>query len=135
MAPKGVDDMPTKPQVECERHHPSLNVSDLAAAVDFYTNKLGFQLAFTWGEPPTMAGVNLGHVQMFLERGTPGPQGCQVYFVVDDADALFEFQRANGVEVAAPPEDRFYGLRDYAIRDLDGYRLSFGHHLLTLDRP
>lgn len=127
--------MSTKPQVKCEQHHPSLCVCDVIAAADFYTNKLGFQLAFTWSDPPTMAGVNLGHVQLFLEQGTPGPRGCYVYFVVDDADALYEFQRANDVEIVVPPADRPYGLRDYAVRDLDGYRLTFGHRLLNAGPP
>ena len=126
---------PAKPQVECEQQHPSLYVRDLGAAADFYTSKLGFRLGFTGGDPPTMVGVNLGRVQMFLEQGTPGPQGCSVYFVVDDADALCEFQRANGVEIIVPPEDRAYGLRDYSVRDLDGYRLSFGHRLLNAGPP
>jgi uncharacterized glyoxalase superfamily protein PhnB len=106
-------------------------VTDIVAAVDYYTSKLGFQLGFTWGEPPTFAGVNLGQVQVFLEQGTPVPQGCSVYFVVDDADALFEFQRSQGVEIVVPPDDRPYGLRDYAVRDLHGYRLVFGHVLLN----
>jgi catechol 2,3-dioxygenase-like lactoylglutathione lyase family enzyme len=126
---------PTAPQVECEQHHPRLSVSDVAAAAEFYTKKLGFQLAFTWGTPPTMAGVNLGRAQVFLDQGTPGPQGCSVHFVVDDADALYEFQRGNGVEVVARPEDRPWGLRDYAVRDLYGYRLDFGHHLLNAGPP
>lgn len=117
------------PQVEAERLHPSLAVTDVQAAADFYTKKLGFTLGFTWGEPPTMAGVNLGDVQVFLEQGTPGPQGCLVYFVVGNADELFEFQRANGIEIVEPPDDRPYGLRDYMVRDLYGYRLSFGHYI------
>ena len=33
---------PAVPHVECEQLHPALRVSDLRAAVDFYTNKLGF---------------------------------------------------------------------------------------------
>jgi len=123
------------PQVDCEQHHPSLSVSDVLAAADFYTTKLGFELAFTWGEPPTMAGVNLGHVQVFLEQGTPSPQGCAVYFVIGDADELYEFQRASGVEIVAPPGDRPYGLRDYTVRDLYGYLLSFGHRLPDAGGP
>ena len=123
------------PPVECERHHASLCVPDVLAAVDFYTNKLGFTLAFTWGTPPAFAGVNLGQVQIFLEQGTPAPQGCAVYFVVDDADALFEFQRANGARVIQPPDDRPWGLRDYSVADLHGYRLTFGHHLLNAGPP
>ncbi|MGH9905054.1 MAG: VOC family protein [Pyrinomonadaceae bacterium] len=115
--------------------HAGLPVSDVIAAADFYTKKLGFKLAFTWGEPPTMAGVNLGHVQIFLEQGSPNPNGCSVYFVVGDADELYEFQRANGVEVVVSPEDRAYGLRDYTVRDLHGYQLTFGHRLNVATPP
>ncbi len=127
--------MPVTPDIDCEQHHPALRVSDVPAAVDFYTKRLGFKLAFTWGEPPEMAGLNLGRVQMFLEQGTPGPTGCSVYFVVGDADELYEFQRANGVDVVEPPGDRPYGLRDYRVRDLYGYELGFGHHLFNAGPP
>src|SRR5688500_2016267 len=50
---------PAVPKVDCERHQPCLSVSDVAAAAEYYTTKLGFTMGFTWGEPPTMAGVNL----------------------------------------------------------------------------
>ena len=119
------------PQIECEQHHAGLAVSDVSAAVEFYTTKLGFGLGFTWGEPPTFAGVNLDHVQIFLAEGTPSPSGCSVYFLVGDADELYAFHRANGVEIAQTIDDREYGIRDYVIRDLNGYLLCFGHHLLN----
>jgi uncharacterized glyoxalase superfamily protein PhnB len=112
---------PAVPEVECEQVHPSLSVGDVQAAAEFYTKQLGFWLAFIFGDPPSMAGVNLGNVQMFLELGTPCSTGCSVYFVVDNADELYEFQRANGVETVQPPGDREYGLRDYRVRDLNGY--------------
>jgi catechol 2,3-dioxygenase-like lactoylglutathione lyase family enzyme len=126
---------PAAPDVDCEQQHPALSVGDVLAAVDFYTTKLGFKLAFTGGDPPAMAGVNLGHVQVFLEKGTPTPQGYAVYFVIGNADELYEFQRANGVEIVLPPEDRAYGLRDYRIRDLYGYELVFGHRLFNEGPP
>lgn len=126
---------PIPPQVDCERQHPTLPVPDVAAATDFYTTKLGFTLGFTWGDPPGIAGVNLGKVQMFLERGTPNPGGCSVYFVVGDADELHEFHRAGGVQVVVPLEDRVYGLRDYRVRDLHGYELNFGHYIYTTGDP
>ena len=59
------------PFVECEQIHAGLAVTDIDAALEFYTKKLGFTKAFTWGDPPTFAGVNLGKVQMFLQKGTP----------------------------------------------------------------
>jgi catechol 2,3-dioxygenase-like lactoylglutathione lyase family enzyme len=120
------------PFIECDQVHACLAVSDIAAAVDFYTQKLGFKLGFTWGgDPPTFAGVNLGKVQMFLQKGTPNPKGCSVFFLVGDADQLCEFHRANGVEITEAIDDRNYGIRDYGVRDLYGYKLSFGHHLLN----
>jgi catechol 2,3-dioxygenase-like lactoylglutathione lyase family enzyme len=123
------------PEVECEQHHASLTVADVDEAVEFYTTKLGFRRGFTGGEPPTIAGVNLGQVQIFLERGTPAPQGASVYFVVGDADALHDFHRRNGVEIAVPIDDREYGLRDYSVRDLHGYPLVFGHRLSMAEGP
>jgi catechol 2,3-dioxygenase-like lactoylglutathione lyase family enzyme len=128
---------PTVPFIECEQTHAGLAVSDLAAALEFYTRKLGFQQAFTWGDPPTFAGVNLGKVQMFLAAGTPtpSPDTGAVYFLVGDADALYEFHRRNGVEIAQEIGDRPYGIRDYTVRDLNGYYLEFGHHLLNAGPP
>jgi catechol 2,3-dioxygenase-like lactoylglutathione lyase family enzyme len=118
-----------RPNITCKHHHTGLFVSDLDEAINFYTNKLGFQLAFKWSEPPALAAVNLGHAQIFLERGEPSPKGCYMYFVINDAGAFYEFHRNNGVEIVVPIADRDYGLRDYAVRDLHGYVMSFGHGL------
>jgi catechol 2,3-dioxygenase-like lactoylglutathione lyase family enzyme len=126
---------PGAPVIECEQHHATLAVSDVAAAVEFYTAKLGFWVPFTEGDPPTFAGVNLGEVQIFLERGEPSPKGCAIYFLVGDADELYDFHRAQGVEVVYPPGDRPYGIRDYEVRDLNGYRLRFGHRLPDAGPP
>ena len=78
------------PFIECEQVHAGLAVTDIPTAVEFYIKKLGFQQAFTWGEPQTFAGVNLGKVQMFLAKGTPtpSPDTGAVYFLVGDADQL-----------------------------------------------
>ncbi len=119
-------------EIECEQEHAVLAVPDILAATNFYATKLGFNVAFTWGEPPSYAGVNIGNVQIFLNRGEANPKGIEVYFVVGNADELCEFQRANGVQVVVEPGDREYGLRDYRVRDLNGYELSFGHRIYNV---
>jgi len=126
---------PPPPTVECEQQHPIFAVADLAAAVRFYTTKLGFMQAFLWGDPPTMAGVNLGREQIFLQQGAPSPKGLSVYFVVGDADNLHAFHRANGVDIVGEPGDRPYGLRDYSVKDLDGYVLTFGQRCTIDEGP
>jgi catechol 2,3-dioxygenase-like lactoylglutathione lyase family enzyme len=123
----------TAPTIDCDRMHPLLLVSDIPAAVDFYTHKLGFTHGFTWGEPPEMAGMNLGTVSIHLYKGDS--KGNNVFFVVGDADELFEFQRSNGVEVIVEPGDREYELRDYRIRDPWGNELSFGHYIQHIGPP
>jgi catechol 2,3-dioxygenase-like lactoylglutathione lyase family enzyme len=123
--------MKKKPEIYCERFHATVFVRDVVAAVDFYTKKLGFTRGFLWGDPtPTFAGVNLGDVQIFLEQGKPN--GTVLSFVVGNADELLEYQRANGAEVVEPIADRHYGVRDYAVRDLDGNYLSFGHYIYNV---
>lgn len=117
------------PPVDVEQYHASLRVANLQAAIEFYTTRLGFVHAFSWGDPPTMAGVNLGETQVFLEGGTPAPNGCSLYFVVDNTDELYAFHRTNGVRILEPPGDREWNFRDYTVRDLDGYALTFGHRL------
>ena len=99
--------------------------------MEFYTKKLGFRAGFTWGDPPSIAGVNLGSVQMFLEHGTPNPTGCEVYFVVGNADELYEFQRAGGVEIV---EHRATGVRSARLQGAGPARLrllGFGHHIFN----
>lgn len=126
----------TAPDVDVEQHHASLAVRDIPAAVDFYTKKLGFWCPFTWGEPPTFAGVNLGdNVQIFLREGTPDPNGSVVFFVIGDADELYEFHRANGVEIFEEPSDKPWGFRNYTVRDLEGHYLVFGQRLQQSQPP
>lgn len=126
---------PERPNVECEQQHAQIRAPDLDAAIDFYTEKLGFTLGFRWGEPTNFAGVNLGNQQIFLERGEVRPNGVAAFFVVGDADALHDYQCANGVEIVVPIDDREYGLRDYRVRDLNGCEISFGHNLFNAGEP
>jgi len=121
--------------VECDRHHAGLSVRDVPAAVEYYTDKLGFSLGFTWGDPPTFAGVTLGETQIFLQQGRPSPDGLSVYFMVNDADALHDFHKDRGVEIVVAPGDRLYELRDYTVRDLHGYQLTFGHPIYNVGPP
>jgi catechol 2,3-dioxygenase-like lactoylglutathione lyase family enzyme len=123
------------PRVDCARQHASLPVRDMRTALAFYT-AMGFEVTFTWEEPPTFAGVRLGESEIFLElTGEGDRRGGTVCFEIGDADELFEHQRAGGAEVIAPPADRPYGIRDYMIRDPDGNRLVFGHPIYTLGEP
>ncbi len=111
---------------------PVLQVADVAASEKFYCEKLGFRSHGTWGEGPDFAIVQHGRVTIALDKARdagamPTNQYWAAYIYVEDADALCEQVRRNGVEILREPEDMPYGLRDFDIRDLDGHVLAFGH--------
>jgi Uncharacterized protein conserved in bacteria len=119
------------PEVSCGSVFPLMPVSDVSAAIDYYTRQLGFKLGFTWGDPPKFAGVNLGEVSVHLSANGPGAPASAAYFVVSDAEELFDFHISNGVTVVESPADRDYGLRDYRVKDPWGNELGFGHYIYS----
>jgi catechol 2,3-dioxygenase-like lactoylglutathione lyase family enzyme len=121
-----------RPIIECEQFHPGFQVPDVSAAADYYVNILGFRLVF---KTPQIAGVDLGGVSLHLMQGSPNPAGCSLYFVIGDADELYDYHKANGANILLPPTDQHYELRDYRIRDLNGYELVFGHRIYSMGAP
>jgi uncharacterized glyoxalase superfamily protein PhnB len=115
--------------IHCDKLHPTISVADVAAAMTYYVDTLGFERGFVFGDPPATGGVNLGDVQIMMVRGVPSPAGWSIYFVVDDVDALHDLHVARGADVRSEPTDQPYDLRDYEVRDLHGHRLRFGQHL------
>ena len=58
---------------------PILNVSDFAASMSYFTERLGFRKAWDWGDPPNFGCVARDHIEIFLchnGQGQPGT-GCR----------------------------------------------------------
>ena len=107
---------------------PVLSVADTQSAVRFYQDTLGFHVEFSYGD---YVGLRLDQVVLHLCRPSPGHPagGGSVYLFCDDVDDYFGTIRARGAAPDIEPGDRHYGMRDFAIKDPDGNRLSFGHDL------
>ena len=107
---------------------PMLWVPDVAAAARFYCDLLGFQIA---AQMETWAALEKDGAELMLSAPNEherysGPKFTgSLYFRVDDPDALWKEigARAN---VVYPIETFDYGMREFAIRDLNGYILQFG---------
>jgi catechol 2,3-dioxygenase-like lactoylglutathione lyase family enzyme len=125
---------------------PILNVSDFAASVAWF-GALGWAPGFEWGEPPSFGSVYSGHCEIFLcvgGQGGRGPRphapsfgpgsdeaaerGVWLSVWVDDVDALHATCLAHGIDVAWPPTDMPWGVREMHVRHPDGHvlRLSRG---------
>jgi uncharacterized glyoxalase superfamily protein PhnB len=120
----------TTPNVQCRQLFPTVLVDDIKAAADFYIKRLGFQEGFIWGDPPTFAGLRLGDTTLHLQQGMSYITGrSAVGFLIGNADELYDFHRANNVEILEPIDDRPYGWRDYSVKDPYGNALIFGHYI------
>ena len=114
---------------------PILAVPDVKATVEYYRDKLGFTLDFLYGDPPTHGAVSRGEwttecVRIQLTQASDstanGSSGALSIFMGPDIDELCERYRANGVPIEREPATQPWGMREFAIRDCNGYLLRFG---------
>ncbi len=121
---------------------PELFVPDVNAAVRYYSERLGFD---TWrvernGERAVFAIVTLGSaILMFAHESLYGAMGgdtsgrrgacIDIRIMVEDVNAVHRLCRENDVAIVHDIADRYYGLRDFVIADLNGFRLRFASAL------
>lgn len=111
-----------------ERSTAILAVTDVVATAGFYTGTLGFRLGWLWGEPASFGSIAYGKGEIFLCRDpelAARSAGHQHYFTAEDVDGLYERHRAAGAPVVEPLENKPWGMREYTVRDPDGYLLRF----------
>jgi len=114
--------------MKIESVSPILSVNDLAQSIDFYRHALGFDLAWSWGDPPDIAAVCRDNIEITLtQRMGAKPAGAaHVYLGVSGIDDYYAALVGAGVTVVVPIGDRPYGMRDFRIADPSGNELSIG---------
>jgi catechol 2,3-dioxygenase-like lactoylglutathione lyase family enzyme len=102
---------------------------DLLASRDFYTNLLGFEVAFEsdWyiqvtspAEPKLELGIIQQDHELIPQAFQASPQGTYLTAIVADVDAIYARARSMNVQVLQPPKDEFYGQRRMLITDPNG---------------
>lgn len=90
--------------------------------------KLGFDYAWSWGDPPELAAVCRDKVEITLtQRADAKPVGAShIYLDVAEVDAYYNSVVEAGVTIVVPIADRAYGMRDFRIADPSGNELSIG---------
>jgi catechol 2,3-dioxygenase-like lactoylglutathione lyase family enzyme len=124
---------------------PELQVTDLAASLDFYTRVLGFAVAYSRPEEG-FAMLEREDVSLMLEQTTgpgrritttpferPFGRGINFQIVASDVDALAARIQAEGYPLFIALEERRYRVRQgrhvvqrqFVVADPDGYLLRF----------
>lgn len=109
-------------------------VEDPLATAKFYQQKLGFDITFTWGEPPDYVvtnreqAVNIHFVKK-QDDFRPSKQHVSQYIFVHELDKLFQELVETGVEILQPVKTQEWGMREFNILDPNGFMLCFGTHV------
>jgi catechol 2,3-dioxygenase-like lactoylglutathione lyase family enzyme len=103
-----------------------LHVPDVPATAAFYRDVLGF----TWDfGDDRYAVVWRENSAIHFARDAEGPRGVHLFQWVRDVDAYYRELVDRGAEVREGPADQPYGIREFAIRDLNGVKVVFGQDL------
>jgi uncharacterized glyoxalase superfamily protein PhnB len=128
-----MDDTTPAPQV-----WPTLRAHDARALIRFLIDAFGFEETVVHGEGdrvdhaqlswPEGGGIMLGSAKRDAETDAwplrPGSFGA--YAVTADPDRLYARATAAGAEITSELRETDYGSRDFAARDPEGNRWSFG---------
>jgi uncharacterized glyoxalase superfamily protein PhnB len=127
------DQTPAEPRLH--RSLAQVFVTDFARAVAFYRDTLGFDVAFTYGEPPFYgevaregAAFNLRYVDQtpFVAGRRDTEQLLSVAIRTTNAKALFLRYQEAGVDFQERLQTKPWGGDEFVVRDPDGNLILFG---------
>ncbi len=117
--------------------HPILGTRDIQRAIGFYTQQLGFGLAFQdHADSPNYVGFRRDAVELHMQFQFEHEMGTiRLRFLVEDPDALFDEYRQRGVGCTSNTvQDRPWGTREFALYDLDRNALTFYRNLTGAEK-
>ncbi len=109
---------------------PILEVTDVMGTLSFYRDLLGFQVDYQEGFPATFAIVSRGEwtterAYIHITQSDVPVIGTLYFRIGAGVDALFEEFRGRGVLIEDSLQQTWYGSREFAIRDPNGWKLRF----------
>ena len=118
--------LPTSNPAQFFQGAPVLHVPDVKASAAFYRDKLGF----TWDfGDDSYAVVWRDNSAIHFVRDENSPNGVHLFQWVRDINAYYSEIRGRGATVASEPTDQPYGIRQFAVQDLDGVEIIFGQDI------
>jgi len=110
---------------------PVISTTDVAKTVMYFENTLGFERQWMWGEPPVYAGLKAGDAELYITHDPAHAAAIKqhalapdVFLWVKDIDTIYQKHQANGAEIAEELSQRPWGVRQYVVREPNGYKLK-----------
>jgi uncharacterized glyoxalase superfamily protein PhnB len=115
---------------------PTLAVRNMKQTIQFYRDSLGFKVGMAFPDADNPEYVDLskdGMVLMFIPAKNVGIGskqklgiGANLYMQIDgNIDEYYNELKNKGVKIVVDIKDEPYGIRDFTVEDINGYKLTF----------
>ena len=105
---------------------PELPVADVERAQQYYRDVFGFEIG--WLTPgKEMGAVTGGETTIFFRKREGAFEPVVQWVFAQDIDTTYAEMRAVAAHLAQPLEMKPWGLRQFAVKDLDG-NIFYIHH-------
>jgi uncharacterized glyoxalase superfamily protein PhnB len=131
---------------------PNIRVKNVVRAAEWYQRMLGLKIEMAMPDKKKPAWVRLtnGQIALMISDGSDPVSGkaapkltteaiaarkaqrvVSLYFRVDDGiDALYRSAKRKGAKISMELADQSYGMREFAMKDPDGYEVAVGQPLM-----
>jgi uncharacterized glyoxalase superfamily protein PhnB len=130
------------PMPDFKKLTPNLLVANVERSLAFYVDTLGFSRSMTVPEqsPFVFAAVTSGSIEIFVNDaatavkeypafvGKPIGATGTMFIEVEGVDAIHDRLKSH-VKIVMPIVTQFYGMREFAIEDPDGYVITFAERV------
>jgi len=110
-----------------------IHVPDVRATIDWYTS-IGFELIGQNEEngEPNWASLAFGHSEVMFNAGGKASMASRrevdLYVRIPRIEDVYNSLKAR-VQVLEDLHDTFYGMREFIIRDINGFWITFGQEV------
>ena len=114
-------------------------VKDVVQSAAYYRDALGFEYERFWGEPPSFCMVwrdrqcfmlaQVENPELIRPVSTIVPAVWDAYLWVGSLDEIYAELEQRGAGIKYEPVVKPYGVKEFAVFDLDGYQIAFGEDL------
>jgi uncharacterized glyoxalase superfamily protein PhnB len=124
---------------------PNLVVRNVEASMNFYKSVLGFQSTITVPDqaPYVFGAITNGSVEIFFNdqkavaQEYPGlgnkPIGgsLTLFIEVEGVEEVLAAVKKSGAKITMPLKDQFYGMREFAFEDPEGWVITIAERIKT----
>ena len=110
---------------------PVIATADVSSTLQYFEQTLGFKQQWIWGNPPVYAGVKAGSAILYITHDPDTAAAIKerrlaldIFLWVKQIDQVYDQHRARNADIVEELTARPWGVRQYVIRDPNGYHLK-----------